>query len=112
MITNRQELSVDLPSLYEQAFENATRGLGVARPDGSWIKVNQAFCRLTGYEAHELMKQTVKTVTHPDDLERAQGLFDRLIQGKIDSYSLRKKICPKEWKYHLGCAEQQKGDRS
>jgi PAS domain S-box-containing protein len=95
MNTNRQELSVDLPSLYEQAFANATRGLGVARPDGSWIKVNQAFCRLTGYEAHELMKQTVKTVTHPDDLERAQGLFDRLIQGKIDSYSLEKRYVQK-----------------
>jgi PAS domain S-box-containing protein len=98
MVTEHQNLPSNMASIYEQAFENATHGLGVVRPDGSWIRVNRAFCRITGYAAQELMKLTIKAVTYPDDREKTQRLFDQLIGGEIDSYCVEKRCVRKDGK--------------
>ena len=52
---------------YQVAFDNAPIGMGLVRPDGSWVQVNQAFCRLLGYTEAELMTLTLADLTVPGD---------------------------------------------
>ena len=52
---------------YQVAFDNAPIGMGLVRPDGSWLQVNSAFCRLLGYTEAELMTLNVADLTVPGD---------------------------------------------
>jgi diguanylate cyclase (GGDEF)-like protein/PAS domain S-box-containing protein len=53
--------------LYRIAFDNAPIGMGLVRPDGSWLQVNAAFCRLLGYTQAELMTLRLADLTVPGD---------------------------------------------
>jgi diguanylate cyclase (GGDEF)-like protein/PAS domain S-box-containing protein len=52
---------------YRVAFENAPIGMGLVRPDGSWLQVNAAFCRLLGYTEAELRTLALADLTVPGD---------------------------------------------
>jgi len=52
---------------YRVAFESAPIGMGLVRPDGTWLQVNAAFCRLLGYTEEELMTLTMADLTVPGD---------------------------------------------
>lgn len=53
--------------LFQLAFESAAVGMGMLRPDGTWIVVNQAMCNFFGYERAELLRLSVGELTHPED---------------------------------------------
>jgi diguanylate cyclase (GGDEF)-like protein/PAS domain S-box-containing protein len=52
---------------YRAAFDNAPIGMGLVQPDGSWLQVNAAFCRLLGYTEDELLTLTLADLTVPGD---------------------------------------------
>jgi diguanylate cyclase (GGDEF)-like protein/PAS domain S-box-containing protein len=52
---------------YRVAFDNAPIGMGLFRPDGTWLQVNAAFCRLLGYTEAELMTLNLADLTVPGD---------------------------------------------
>ncbi len=76
-------------------FERSLFGMAATRPDKSWIEVNQALCDMLGYTAEELMKTTWDMLTHPDDLEVNNSLFQQLINGTINDFVLEKRFIQK-----------------
>ena len=52
---------------FRVAFENAPIGMALVTPDGSWLHVNAALCRLLGYSKDELMKLSLVDLTVPGD---------------------------------------------
>jgi PAS domain S-box-containing protein len=52
---------------YRQVEEHAPIGLALIGFDGSFLRVNPALCRLTGYSEAELLATTFEKLTHPDD---------------------------------------------
>jgi PAS domain S-box-containing protein len=44
---------------------------------------NEAFCRITGYRAEELIRRGAKDLVHPDDLEEAMERYRRRHRGEI-----------------------------
>lgn len=76
-------------------FERSLFGMAATRPDKSWIEVNQALCDMLGYTAEELMKTTWDVLTHPDDLEVNNSLFQQLINGTINDFVLEKRFIQK-----------------
>jgi len=52
---------------FRVAFDNAPIGMGLVQPDGHWLQVNAAFCRLLGYSEEELMALTLADLTVPGD---------------------------------------------
>jgi diguanylate cyclase (GGDEF)-like protein/PAS domain S-box-containing protein len=52
---------------YRIAFENAPIGMGLIKPDGTWLDVNRAFCRLLGYSEEELLTLNLAELTVPGD---------------------------------------------
>ncbi len=52
---------------FRVAFDNAPIGMGLVTPDGTWLQVNGAFCRLLGYSEHELLGLNLADLTVPGD---------------------------------------------
>lgn len=76
-------------------FERSLFGMAAARPDKSWIEVNQALCDMLGYTAGELVQTSWDALTHPDDLDANNALFQQLIDGSIDDFALEKRFIKK-----------------
>jgi len=63
---------------FREVFEHAPFGMLVAGLDGRFIQVNAAFCGMLGYSEQELLGRQWAEFTHPDDLNRCQGLAGQL----------------------------------
>lgn len=83
----RQEQS----QLLEAAFTHTAVGKALARLDGTFFRINEAFCRITGYSQAEMLKLDFQTITHPDDLAEDLRRLDQLTRGQIDSYAMDKR---------------------
>lgn len=76
-------------------YENAGIGIAEADADGRLLRLNEAYCAITGYEREELLGRVFHTLTHPEDRAKEQELFARQTEGKLDRYSLEKRYCVK-----------------
>jgi PAS domain S-box-containing protein len=86
----------DSETRFRATFENAAVGIAHVAPDGSWLRVNEALCRILGYPVDELVTKTFQDVTHPDDLAIEVGQVELMCDGKIDSYGVDKRYLRKD----------------
>lgn len=80
---------------FRSYFENSQIGMIVARPDKSWIEVNEPMQEMIGYTFDELKDQTLQQLTHPDDQHEAMAYYDQMMGGEIDHYALDKRLLRK-----------------
>ncbi len=71
-------------------FETNTNGIALHTLDGTYIKVNRAFCEILGYDEHEILGRNWRDFTHPDYLQETEDLDNRVIQGLFQSYTFEK----------------------
>jgi PAS domain S-box-containing protein len=64
-------------------LSQATAGIVRKDVDGTFLFVNEAFCNMLGYTSEELVGRTCWDVTHQEDVEENQRLFERLMQYGI-----------------------------
>ncbi|HEX4924629.1 MAG TPA: MASE1 domain-containing protein [Bdellovibrionales bacterium] len=57
---------------FRAMFEIAPLGCCQLGPDGRFLRVNDMFCKITGFSALELLNMTVNDLTHPDDQARTR----------------------------------------
>ncbi len=81
--------------LFRAYFERSRVGMATSSPDKGWMMVNDALCEMMGYSREELLKMTWPEITYPEDLAKDLELFEQLISGKIDSYTLDKRFVHK-----------------
>ena len=70
-ITKRKQIEATLresEERLEQTFNASPIGMALTDTDGSYIKVNQAFCAMLGLSEAELLATNFAAITHPDDL--------------------------------------------
>jgi len=80
---------------YRAIVSQSIVGMARADLDGRFIFVNQKFCEMLGYNEAELIRKTVRAITHPDDREQNMKLFRRLsVKGK--PYELEKRFLRKD----------------
>ncbi|MBL8710081.1 MAG: EAL domain-containing protein [Rhodospirillaceae bacterium] len=58
-ITGRKHAEAHMQQA-DAVFRNAQEGIVITRPDGRIVRVNPAFCRITGYEREELIDQNMR----------------------------------------------------
>ncbi len=68
----------DTKQLLSKAIDDASIGIIMVKPDGSYSRVNKAFCEMLGYTEEELLSMTYKEVIHPDDVEISSGFIRKL----------------------------------
>ncbi|MBK8160087.1 MAG: PAS domain S-box protein [Rhodospirillaceae bacterium] len=82
-------------SLFRAVFEQAAIGICYSDFEGVFIRVNQRFCGIVGYDPAELVGRSFADITHPDDVAIDNQLGDDLIAGKRGPYTLEKRYIGK-----------------
>ncbi len=77
---------------FRQYFNQALIGLAVSTPDRHWIEANDRLCEILGYRRADLFTTTWADMTHPDDLEKNEALFNQMLRGELDNYTLEKRF--------------------
>jgi diguanylate cyclase (GGDEF)-like protein/PAS domain S-box-containing protein len=82
----------DAEERFRSAFEYGPVGIALVDVSsgrrGRYLEVNRAICEISGYSEQELLATSRQALTHPEDAEAEQGLFDQLLAGDIPSYSI------------------------
>jgi len=76
---------------FRNAFHNSAIGMALVAPEGFWIDVNPALCKMLGYSKTEMSKLTFRDITHPEDLSSNIENSRLLLEGEIDTYKVEKR---------------------
>ena len=80
---------------FGSVFEHAAIGMALVSPEGKWLRVNPAICRIVGYPADELLQIDFQAITHPDDLMMDLNYVCEMLAGKRSAYHLEKRYLHK-----------------
>ena len=61
--------------------------MGVASPEGRWVRVNRALAELLGYREDELIGALAEGMVHPDDRPVQREALRLLLAGECPSYT-------------------------
>jgi len=76
---------------FRATFEHAPVGIAHLDGSGRWLRVNEKFCQIVGYDAATLVKMRYQDITHPDDLAKEVPEAQKLSEGASDRYSIEKR---------------------
>src|SRR5258708_17241850 len=68
-------------ALFGSLLSQTTVGVAVISPEGGFLRVNEALCRMLGYGEQDLLQKNMRDVTHADDLESTQEIRLELLAG-------------------------------
>jgi PAS domain S-box-containing protein len=80
---------------FRRTFDQSPIGAAMLSLDWTFLRTNEAFRRITGYEEHELLGRNIIMLSHPEDVEAAQARAARLLTGEVDHYELEKRYVHK-----------------
>ncbi len=72
-------------------YDSVLAGIAEVDEDGRFVRVNEAFCAITGYSREELLNRKIADVTHPEDVAREHAKFAAQVHGDVDSYQTEKR---------------------
>jgi PAS domain S-box-containing protein len=62
-------------------FEHGADMMAMISRQGRFLRVNPAFVRTLGWTSEELIQKSFRDLVHPEDAERTQAEYGRLLQG-------------------------------
>lgn len=86
-----KEHIVESETRFRNAMEYSAIGMSLVSPEGKWLQVNQALCKLLKYSPETLRHLTFQEITHPDDLNADLTQLQDLVDGNISSYTMEKR---------------------
>lgn len=81
---------------FRATFENAGVGIAHLSPELGWLRANAAFCRITGWPIDELLKKSLRDISHAEDFAQQLDYIGQMRLGKIDGYKLDKRFIRKD----------------
>lgn len=90
---------VESETRFRNALEYSAIGMALVSPEGKWLQVNQALCKLLHYSPEALHRLTFQEITHPDDLNADLTQLQALTDGRISSYTLEKRYIRSDGEY-------------
>ena len=79
-------------SRFRAIFDSAPVGMAQSSAQQRWIEVNPALARMLGYPREQLIGRAWSELTHPDDRRVNQALFEAVLRGERDEYTLEKRF--------------------
>jgi PAS domain S-box-containing protein len=92
---SRKKLELELReslAINESIFDQAAVGLAHLSVELIFIKINQKFCDIVGYEKNELLGKSISSIAFPEDLEKDLIKMEAMISGKEKSYTIEKRF--------------------
>jgi PAS domain S-box-containing protein len=99
---------------FRKFFQLGLVGMSITRPDKHWEQFNDRLCDMVGYTPQEMRTLTWADFTHPDDLAADEALYQRVLIGQIESYTIDKRYVRKDGQIiyvtiALGCERDAQG---
>jgi PAS domain S-box-containing protein len=82
--------------LFKLVFNNASIGIILLDIKRNIIQANKYFLDLVKYSEEELGNITIEKITHPDDYKTDEKLFNNLVSGKSETYTIEKRYYAKD----------------
>ncbi|ALO14480.1 Signal-transduction histidine kinase senX3 [Salinivirga cyanobacteriivorans] len=79
----------------EAIFQNAGIGIGILNPGGDYIRVNNGWAQMTGYEKATLEEMNVRLLLATDDLDAYRPEFYTLLKGIKDRHRMEMRFVRK-----------------
>ncbi|MCA9878923.1 MAG: PAS domain S-box protein, partial [Thermomicrobiales bacterium] len=73
---------------FRGAFDASSIGMALIGLEDTFLQVNPALCAMLGYDNSELLQQTLRAVTLPDDQDLDLEDRKRLVTGEISTYQI------------------------
>ncbi|HKM42755.1 MAG TPA: EAL domain-containing protein [Limnochordia bacterium] len=90
-----KEQTITLETIFDQvsigiaaSFDKEPTPFGLSK----YVDINPAFEEITGRKKDELLRMGWAAITHPDDIEKEQSSYEKLLSGEIDSYNMDKRF--------------------
>ncbi|MGB6604825.1 MAG: PAS domain S-box protein [Steroidobacteraceae bacterium] len=83
-------------TLFRNTVENAPIGIAFANRDGGFRHGNLAFCAMLGFNADELKKESITSLTHAADVEVTTAGHERLWRGEVTHLDFEKRYLRKD----------------
>jgi PAS domain S-box-containing protein len=81
---------------FRSHFQLGLIGMAISSPTRRLIEVNDQICQILGSKRSELLQMSWPQFTHPDDLAADAAIFNRILAGECDNYSLDKRYIRKD----------------
>ncbi len=83
---------------FRSAFNYAPIGIALVSPDGNWLKVNHALCKILGYSEEEFLNTDFQSMLFTEDLGNTLIKIHELLSGKIPTCQLEQRYIHKSEK--------------
>jgi PAS domain S-box-containing protein len=83
-------------ALFRALVAQSAVGIAVGSPEGRFLSVNEALCRMLGYDEQELLQKAVRDITHEDDLDSNLEFREELLSGRSQSRVYEKRYLRKD----------------
>jgi PAS domain S-box-containing protein len=74
-------------TMFRELFAHAGAGIAIGSPEGRLLRVNEALCRMLGYEEREMLQKSLQDVTLADEpqsgMEFQYELLTALSEGRV-----------------------------
>jgi PAS domain S-box-containing protein len=80
---------------FRRVFDEGPLGVALVGKDHRFLKVNDALCRMVGYDHAELVGMSFVDITHPDDARADVELAERLFKREIPFFRMQKRYTKK-----------------
>ena len=81
---------------FRRCFELGLIGMSLTSGTMEILEVNDEICRILGYERSELLRTTWFALTHQDDRAEDHRVFNQVLAGEFDGYSIDKRFIRKD----------------
>lgn len=95
-VKNQAGLIFENEEKFRGAFENVSAGMAIVSLDGILLKVNNALCKMLGYERSQIEGITLQSLTHPDDIVADKENIKRILAGDMTHYQMEKRYLHKD----------------
>ena len=111
----QEERLLHSETLSRLTIDLAQIGVTLADRDGRLLRVNKAFAEMLGYTEDELVNVDFQTITHKDDIEGDQIIFNNFINSEQEVVELEKRFLHKDghaiWTHlDAACVRDANGD--
>ncbi|MGH9201849.1 MAG: PAS domain S-box protein, partial [Vicinamibacterales bacterium] len=93
----REETLRSSEAEFRAMFELTSVGMTQHDPEtGRFVRVNETFAQMTGYDQAELLDMSFLDLTHPHDRRANWEAFARLVRGEVQTYQVEKRFVRKD----------------
>ncbi|PIO99852.1 EAL domain-containing protein [Pleomorphomonas carboxyditropha] len=94
-LRQRERDLAESENLFRRSMDDASIGVTIIGGEGQYLKVNAAFCAMTGYDEAELVGRSFKDITYEQDRDELDSFRNGILDGTVRSFKAEKRYVRK-----------------